>query len=350
MKALVFNGPRDIRYESFADPELLTHNSVILKVTKCSICGSDLHMYHGETLGGAPYTADTPKFCTGHEFIGEVVEAGKDVRTFKVGDKALAAGGAGCGKCVACLTGGPMKCANVHVFGIGPELQGGQAEYVCVPNADTVMLNTQGELSDEHALLLTDAMTTAYFGVTRADIKPGGNVVVVGLGPIGLIGVELALLLGAARVFALDPVASRRAMAEKLGAVAFDPTNDGVAHVLEATNGRGAESVFEASGASAAIASVLPLTAWGGTASFIGIPQPRDQLSMRLIMMKNITVRGGICQVTQTWPQLMPLLQQGRLKTAGLFSHHFKLSEGAEAFRLFDSRDEGVIKIMVDVD
>ena len=349
MKALVFNGPRDIRYETFADPELLTPNSVIMKVTRCSICGSDLHMYHGETLGGAPYTADTPKFCTGHEFMGEIVEAGRDVRTFRVGDTALAAGGSGCGKCVACVTGGAMKCANVHVFGIGPELQGGQAEYVCVPNADAVMLNAEG-LSDEHTLLLTDAMTTAYFGITRADVKPGGSVIVVGLGPIGLIGVELAFLLGAAQVFALDPVASRRAMAEKLGAVSLDPADEGAARIIDATHGRGADSVFEASGASAAISSVLPLTAWGGTASFIGIPQPRDHLSMRLIMMKNITVRGGICQVTQTWPHLLPLLRQGRLKTAGLFSHQFDLKDGAEAFRLFDSRDDGVIKIMIDVE
>ncbi len=350
MKALVFHGPRDIRYETYPDPELRSPNSAILKVSKCSICGSDLHMYHGDTIGKTEYGADSPTFCTGHEFIGEVVETGRDVHTFKAGDQVLSAGGTGCGQCAACLTGKPLKCRVSTAFGIGPSLQGGQAEYVCIPNADTTLLATEGAFSDEQALLLTDAMTTAYFGITRSDVQPGGTVAVVGLGPIGLIGVELAFILGASEVFAIDPVKSRRDMAEKLGAIALDPNEDAVAKVLEQTQGAGAQSVFEASGASGAIAAVLPLTARGGTASFIGIPQPQDMLSMQLIMFKNITVRGGICQVQETWPHLVPLVRQGRIKTPDMFSHSFKLSEGADAYKLFDSRDEGVIKIAIEVD
>ncbi len=349
MKALVFHGPRDIRYETFADPELRTPNSAILKVSKCSICGSDLHMYHGDTIGKTEYGEDSPTFCTGHEFIGEVVETGADVHTFKTGDKVLSAGGTGCGNCPACLVGKPLKCRVSTAFGIGPSLNGGQAEYVCIPNADTTLLATEGAFTDEQALLLTDAMTTAYFGLTRSDVQPGGTVAVVGLGPIGLIGVELAFILGASQVFAIDPVAARRDMAAKLGAIALNPAEDAIAKVLEHTKGAGAQSVFEASGASGAIASVLPLTARGGTASFIGIPQPSDALSMPLIMFKNITVRGGICQVQETWPHLVPLVQQGRITAPDLFSHSFNLSEGAEAYRLFDSRDEGVIKISIDV-
>lgn len=349
MKALVFHGPRDIRYETYADPKLRSPNSAIIKVRKCSICGSDLHMYHGDMIGKTEYGADSPTFCTGHEFIGEVVETGPDVHTFKVGDQVLSAGGTGCGNCPACLTGKPLKCRHSTAFGIGPSLQGGQAEYVCIPNADTTLLATEGAFSDEQALLLTDAMTTAYFGITRSDVQPGGTVAVVGLGPIGLIGVELAFLLGAARVWALDPVVSRRAMAEKLGATALDPGDGAIARILDATGGQGVQSVFEASGASGAIAATLPITARGGTASFIGIPQPTDSLSMQLIMFKNITVRGGICQVQETWPHLVPLVQQGRITTPDMFSHRFDLADGAEAYRLFDSRDEGVIKIAIDV-
>lgn len=348
MKALVFHGPRDIRYEHFADPELRSRNSAILKVSACSICGSDLHMYHGAAIGSRNYGEDAPTFCTGHEFIGEVVEAGPDVHAFRVGDRVLSAGGTGCGSCATCLAGDPLQCRAATAFGIGPSLGGGQAELVCVPNADRTLYPAEG-LSEEQALLLTDAMATAYFGLTRAEPRPGGTVAVVGLGPIGILGVELAFALGAARVFAIDPVPARRAMAEKLGAVALAPGPELVPTIREATGGRGVDSVFEASGASGAIASVLPLTAHGGNASFIGLPQPADTLSLQQILFKNITVRGGICNVQATWPHLVPLVQQGRIRGAGLFSHDFALSEGSEAFRLFDSRDDGVVKIRIAV-
>ncbi len=348
MQALVFNGPRDIRYESYADPELRSDNSVILKVESCSICGSDLHMYHGAHIGNTEYSADISKFCVGHEFIGEIVEAGGDVHGFKVGDKVLAAGGTGCGHCSACRTGNAASCRKATAFGLSTELQGGQAEYVNVPNADATLFSTDG-LTTEQALLLTDGMATAYFGLMRADPKPGGSVAVVGLGPIGLIGVELALLLGASQVIAIDPVPARRAMAEKLGATAFTPGPELHAKVMEATGGRGAQSVFEASGAKGAINAVLPLTARGGNASFVGIPEPDDVLPLPLIMFKNITVRGGICDVTNMWPHLVPLVQSGRMKADGLFSHQFNLSEGAEAYKLFDSRDDGVLKLRIDV-
>ena len=193
-------------------------------------------------------------------------------------------------------------------------------------------------------------MATAYFGLIRAEPKPGGSVAVVGLGPIGLIGVELAYLLGASKVFAIDPVESRRQMAEKLGATALAPGPDLVPQVREMTDGRGAQSVFEASGASGAIASTLPLVAPRGNVSFVGIPEPTDTLSLPLIMFKHVTVRGGICDVPNMWQHLVPMLRQGRLKAEGLFSHDFKLSEGAEAYSLFDSRDDGVIKIRIEVD
>ena len=346
MKALVFHGPRDIRCESYADPELATPNSAILKVEACSICGSDLHMYHGAHIGSTQYGADSPAFCCGHEFIGEVVEAGPEVHGFRIGDKVLAAGGTGCGECPVCLTGDPIRCIKATAFGIGPELQGGQAQFVNVPNADRTLFSTDGLTSDQ-ALLLTDAAATAYFGLTRADPQPGGSVAVVGLGPIGLIGVELAFLLGAAQVFAIDPVASRREMAETLGATALAPDADMPGRIMEATDGAGVQSVFEASGASGAIASVLPLVARRGTCSFIGIPEPTDALPLPLIMFKNVTVRGGICDVTAMWPHLVPLIRTGRLKAEGLFSHDFTLDEGPEAYRLFDSRDKGVIKMRI---
>jgi alcohol dehydrogenase len=350
MKGLVFNGPRDIRYESFKDPELASDNAVILKVRKCSICGSDLHIYHGEQVMTTRYAEGVEKFCVGHEFIGEVAEVGPDVHGLKVGDRVLSSAGTGCGNCVACRTGRPFQCAKgARAFGLGSELGGGQAEYVCIPNADMTLLHVPDGVSEEQAVLLTDAMATAYFGVRNADVKAGSLVAVVGLGPIGLIAVELALLLGASRVFAIDPVASRRAHAAALGAEVFDADAGTREEIFARTGGRGAQSVVEASGARSAVELALSLVAGGGTLSVIGVPQPDVSLTMMPIFYRNLTVRSGNCPVPYMWPELIPLLQQQRLTAAGLFTHTLPLADGAEAYRLFDSRQDDVVKIMIDV-
>ena len=349
MKALVYNGPRDIRFESFKDPELASRNSTIVKVKSCSICGSDLHIYHGDHIGSVDYGTSVKKFCVGHEFIGEVVEAGPDVHGLRVGDQVLAAGGAGCGKCEHCMSGRSQKCRAVTAFGLSAAMNGGQAEFVNVPNADSTLMPIPDGISDEQAVLLTDAAATAYFGITNADVQPGSTVAIVGLGPIGLIGVELAFILGASKVFAIDPIEERRARATALGAVSFAPGKEAVAQIKDQTEGAGAHSVFEASGVRAAVDTAVSLVRPNGTLSFIGLPQPDVTLPLMLLLYKNITVRAGVAPVPLFWQHLVPLMQQGRLKTTGLFTHSLNLSEGAEAYDLFDKHKDGVVKVMLNV-
>lgn len=348
MKALVFNGPRDIRFEDFKDPERTIDNAVIMQVEKCSICGSDLHIYHGDHIGERNYDDDQHKFCVGHEFIGEVVEIGPDVHNLKVGDKVLAAGGTGCGKCTLCLTGQPGKCSKSTAFGLSDEMNGGQAEFVQIPNADNTLMRIPDGVSDEQAVLLTDALATASFGINNTGLEPGQSLVVVGLGPIGLLGIELAFLRGASQVFAIDPITARRAHAEKLGAVAFAPGAEAIGAIVEATKG-GVNCVFEASGASSAVASTLPLVRRGGALSFIGLPQPDVALPLNHILYKGVTVKAGVAPVPDLWAPLIPLLQTGRLKAAGLFSHEMDLADGTQAYQIFDAREESVIKIMMNV-
>jgi len=350
MKALVFNSPRDIRYETYDDPVIRTSNGAIVKVAMCSICGSDLHMYHGDTIGRMDYSAGGHRFCTGHEFIGEVVEVGPHAHTLKVGDKVLAQGGTGCGSCMSCLSGQSNKCSKATAFGISPELEGGQAEFVFIPNADFTLMKTEGALSDEHAILLTDAMATAYFGLTRADIKPGGSIAIIGLGPIGLLAVELAFVMGASQVIAVDPVAKRRAVAEKLGAVTFKPGKELRAKVRDVTNGEMVGSLLEASGAPKATESILSIIGYGGTVSCIGLPRREAAVSLFKMLNFNLTVRAGVCPVSEMWPALVPLITSGRVKGEGIFTHSFDLSDGAEAYRQFDAREDGLIKVMIKVD
>lgn len=348
MKALVFNGPRDVRYENYPDPKLRSDNSVILKVNQCSICGSDLHMYHGDNIGSANYGAEVNRFCVGHEFTGEVVECGSAVHNFTVGNKVLAAGGTGCGLCKACLTGNIGGCAKVTAFGLSNQLNGGQAQYVCVPNADLTLNAIPDGVSDEQAILLTDGMATAYFGLTRTGLQPGDAVAVVGLGPIGLIGVELAGILGASTVYAIDPVAERRDKAASLGAIALSPET-AAQQIKEDTRGKGIPRVFEASGAKPAVDLAITIAGRRSTVSCIGLPQPDVVVPMNIVLFKDITIRAGVADVTKQWSHLIPLLQTGRLKAEGLFSHQMGLSEGTEAFRMFDAREDGVIKIMLNV-
>lgn len=351
MKALVFNGPRDIRYEDFKDPELTIDNGVILNVEKCSICGSDLHIYHGDQIGdkkGADYKGSVEKFCVGHEFTGEVVEVGSDVHGLKVGDHVLSAAGSGCGQCAVCRSGRSMYCKRATAFGLSGALNGGQAEYVQIPNADQSLMVIPDGVSDDQAVLLTDAMATAAFGIKNTGLQSGQSIAIVGLGPIGLIGVELALLRGASQVFAIDPVEGRRDHAERLGATVFAPGSEAAGRIIELSKG-GVNCVFEASGAKAAVDSVLPLVRAGGTVSFVGLPQPGIVLPLNQILFKGVTVRAGIAPVPQMWSGLIPLLQHGRLKVDGLFSHRMDLSDGAEAYRIFDARDDNVVKIVMDI-
>tara|TARA_R110000787_G_scaffold286434_1_gene404945 strand:+ start:2298 stop:3347 length:1050 start_codon:yes stop_codon:yes gene_type:complete len=349
VKALVFNNPRDVRYESFDDPERTTSNGAIVNVKQCSICGSDLHIYHGDHIGSNDYGSGVEKFCVGHEFTGEVVDVGPDVRGIKVGDKVLASGGAGCGNCEACQTGNSSKCQLASAFGLSNALNGGQAEFVHVPNADATLMRIPEGVSEDQAILLTDAAATAYFGTSNADIKPGRTVAVVGLGPIGLIGIELAFIMGAAEVFAIDPVEERRTRATALGATTFAPGDAAHAAIAEATKGAGVTSVFEASGVKAAVDSAVGLVARGGTLSFIGLPQPNVVLPMMALLYKNITVRAGVAPVPQLWAPLVPLFQQGRLKADNLFTHRMPLSKGADAYEMFDAKADGVVKIMMTV-
>ena len=348
MKALVFHGTRDIRFEEYPDPSLTFDHAVILRVSHCSICGSDLHIYHGDKIGKTDYSAGVEPFCVGHEFIGEVVDKGTEVHRFSVGDRVIAAGGSGCGECSACISR-VGRCAKSTAFGLSTRLQGGQAEFVQVPNADLTLMKIPDGVSDDQAILLTDALATAHFGVGRADVSPGSHVAIVGLGPIGLLGVELAFTRGAAVVFAIDPVETRRRHAESLGAIALAP-DDAREHIRHHTKGSSCDSIFEASGARAAIGLVPSLARHGATASFIGLPQGDTAIPMRDIIYRNLTVRAGIANVVAQWADLVPLLQNGRIKGEGIFTHRMNLSDGAEGYRMFDAREEGVMKIMFELD
>ncbi len=339
----MLEGPRDVRLEEVPDPVLPGPEGVIVTVERAAICGSDLHLYHDAPTGIGIHL--------GHEAIGTVAEAGPHVRGLAPGDRVLVSGVIGCGVCGPCLAGQPNVCLadQAAAFGTMPGLPGGQAEAMAVPFADVFALRIPEGVSDEDALLLTDILPTGYVGALRASIRPGATVAVVGLGPVGIMALQCAALFGPARILAVDQVPERLARAERLGAEPLDArVAPGAAQVMDATGGRGADSVIEAVGADATVLDALSCAAPGGTVSIVGVnlnfalPFP-----MGLVFLKSLTVRAVFAPVPGTWPSLVPLLQSGRLALGDTFTHRMELGRVAEAYELFDSRADGVLKVLL---
>lgn len=335
MRSVIATGTGQISVETVPDPVLTGAGDALVRVQSAAICGSDLHFYDG----------DLPFFpvALGHEVIGEVVEVGADVRRFRAGDRVLVASVASCGDCVGCANGDPVTCVQgPKVFGSG-ELGGGQSDLLAVPAADFQLLRIPDGVDDEAALLLTDNLGTGWAGAQRADIPPGGTVVVLGLGAVGQCAVRSALFQGAGQVLAFDPVAGRRELAAKHGAVSVDgPLLD---TVMEATGGRGADAVIDAVAIDATLDDAFAAVRPGGTVSLIGIhdmnPYPLGAL---MGVYRSITLRMTTAPVHRTWTDLVPLVQHGRLDTSGIFTHTFDLEDAAAAYTAVSARGSDCLK------
>jgi threonine dehydrogenase-like Zn-dependent dehydrogenase len=343
MRATVLNGPRDVSLETVPDPVLPGPEGIVVTVERTAICGSDLHLFHDAPTGSG--------IRLGHEAIGTVAEVGAHVRNVARGDRVLVSGVIGCGTCGPCLAGQPNICLNdkAAAFGTIPDLPGGQAEAMAVPFADLFALRIPENVADEEAVLLTDILPTGYLGALRASIRPGATVAVIGLGPVGIMALQCAALFGPARILAVDQVPERLKRAERLGAEPIDASSvPGAAQVMEATGGRGADSVIEAVGADATVLDAVSCAAAGGTVSIVGVnlslalPFP-----MGLVFLKSLTLRTIFAPIPGTWPALVPLVQAGRLQLVDTFTHRMPLSQVGEAYDLFDSRRDGVLKVLL---
>lgn len=343
MKALRYYGARDVRYEGMDDPVPQSDRDAVVKVTACSICGSDLHIYHGHGF------SEDVGFCVGHEAVGEVVEVGRAVSRVKVGDKVMLPAAVGCGGCRSCLAGNVANCEfNLGAcYGLSARLQGSQAEAVRVPAADMNAVKVPDGVSMDQALMMTDALATAWYGARRADIRPGSSVAVIGLGPIGLMAVESAFVMGAHVVYAIDPIAERRAMTAHTGAITLHP-DEALERIKQDTHGNKLECVVEVVGSDATVELALRLVGRRGTVSVIGVQQSRRfPFPLERAFAAGLTFRAGTCSVPEELSALFPLVQSGRLQPERYISHRLPLSEGAEAYRLFEAREAGALKMVL---
>ncbi|SOJ55484.1 putative zinc-binding alcohol dehydrogenase [Mycobacterium simulans] len=339
MRTVVIDGPGNIRVETRPDPALPGPDGVIVAVTAAGICGSDLHFYEGEY----PLAESV---ALGHEAVGTVVEAGPQVSTVNVGDLVMVSSVAGCGACAGCATQDPVMCfSGLRIFGSGA-LGGAQADLLAVPAADFQVLKIPVGINTEQALLLTDNLATGWAAAQRADIPFGGTVAVFGLGAVGLCALRSAFMHGAATVFAVDKVDGRRQRAADWGATPVAPA--AAEAILAATGGRGADSVIDAVATDASLTDALNAVRPGGTVSVVGVhdlkPFPLPALSC---LMRSITLRMTTAPVQRTWPELIPLLQSGRLDVDGIFTTTLPLDEAAKGYATAGSRSGDDVKILL---
>ncbi|MBV9486326.1 MAG: alcohol dehydrogenase catalytic domain-containing protein [Frankiaceae bacterium] len=337
MRQVMINTDRTVVVVEAADPVPPGPGGAVVTVDATSICGSDLHFYDGDLPLIAPLSI-------GHEFVGTVAAIGAEVRTIKVGDRVMCSCLAGCGQCDGCLAGDPATCASgVEVFGSGV-LQGGQATSVAVPGADFQLRALPDSIDDDAALLLTDNLCTGWTGAKRANVPPGGTVVVLGLGAVGMCAVRSAVAQGAGQVLAADPVAGRRAMAAASGATPIEgPT---IPAVMDATGGRGAHAVIDAVALDTTLDDAFGAVRAGGTVSVIGVhdlnPYPVPMLTA---LFRSITLTMNTAAVHQSWKELIPLVESGAIRTDGIVTHRFPLDAAAAAYALAAERRGDCLKV-----
>lgn len=346
MKALTFHGRETIRYEEIPEPEMESAGDVIVRVEACSICGSDLHPYHERERG-------LDHGCAmGHEFTGEVVKAGTDVKNLQVGDYVVSPFTVSCGHCFYCQRGLSSRCEHSQLFGWraqGRGLHGGQAEYVRVPLADGTLVKRPDGMQDETAILLGDILATGYFCAKQSIIDPEGVQVVVGCGPVGLMAIWAARRMGAQRIYAIDSVDHRLAWARKWGATPVNYVReDPLAIIRDATEGRGADQVLEVVGLEAAVRSAFELVRPGGTLSAVGVCtgihlpfSPVESYD------RNLTYRIGRCPARSLLTDVLEWAQEDADQLATLFTHHLPLEEGVEAYRMFDQKSDQCMKVLL---
>ncbi len=336
MKAVTFHGAGDVRVEDRPRPELIAPTDAIVAIAASGICGSDLHIYHGRVK-------IEPGFTIGHEFVGTVLAAGDAVTRVKPGDRVLGCFHTACGTCFYCLRGVYHKCDAMRTFGHGAllgSLQGTQAEQALVPMADLTLRPVPDSVPDDVALFAGDVMGTGYHAVTEGGVQPGDTVAVLGLGPVGLCAVQVAMAAGAAAVFAIDTVPQRLAMARQFGATPVHLTEEKPRDVVRAaTGGRGVDAAIDAVGHFSALDLGFRLAGKAGTVVALGVYAEPGEINMGLVWLKALTLKTGQANVIGHVDRVLAMLATGRLDPRPLVTHHMTLEDAPEAYALYDRRE-----------
>ncbi len=373
MKAVCYEGMKNVKVKEVDDPRIQADDDVIIKVTSTAICGSDLHLIHG-------MIPNMPKgFILGHETMGVVVEAGGGVHKVKKGDRVVIPFPVACGHCWYCEHGLWSQCDNSNpngeaggIFGYSDTFggyDGGQAELLRVPYANVGPTVVPEELTDEQVLFLTDILPTSYWGVENGGVKSGDTVVILGCGPVGLLTAKWAAFKGAERIIAVDCVGYRLNHAktygietvnfedhENTGEYLKDITHGGADVVIDCVGMDGKMTAFETvetllklqGGSKSAIEIASQAVRKGGTVQFIGVYGARyNMFPFGDFFARNITMKMGQCPAQQYVPHIMDLIKRGKFDATDIITHRLDLANGSYAYQIFDNKEDNCIKVIL---
>lgn len=374
MKAIVYEGIRDVEVKQVKDPTIQKSDDIIVKVTSTAICGSDLHLVHG-------FIPNLPKgFVLGHETMGIVEEVGKDVTKVKKGDRVIVPFPVSCGHCWYCEHDLWSQCDNSNPNGETGGLlgysntfggyDGGQAQYLRVPYANVGPTIIPEELTDEQVLFLTDILPTSLWGVDIAEVKPNDTVVVLGSGPVGLLAQKWAIYKGARRVIAVDRVGYRLEHARKYNQVEtinFEDYDNTGEYIKEITGG-GADAVVDCvgmdgkmstiekiesalklqGGSKSAIEIASQAIRKGGTVALVGVYGSKyNAFPLGDFFSRNITLRMGQCPAHTYVDPILELIKEGKFDATDIITHRLSIDEGKHAYGIFDAKEDNCIKVVL---
>ncbi len=342
MMALVYHGPEHISLDEVPIPRIIEDDDAILRVTTTTICGTDLHIWHG----GMP-EIESPRVI-GHECCGEIVEVGPAVRNVKVGDRCALSCITQCGECFYCLQGLYSHCDTGGWF-FGNTIDGCQAEYLRVPHANFGCHIIPDGLSDEDVLFVGDILSTGYFGAENAEIQPGETVLVSGCGAVGICSMACARLWGPSKVIAVDIIQERLDFAVENGYadIGLNPkTCDLPAEIKKLTHGRGADRCIEAVGSAPTFQTALDNVRPGGSVSVTGVFEKPFELAMNELWIKNIKISMGLVNANRI-PYLIDLIQAGKISTKPLITHRAPLNDILKGYDVFGNKKDNCIKWIV---
>ena len=330
MKALVYQGPGQKALEERPKPTISNPTDAIVKVTKTTICGTDLHILKGDVA-----TCE-PGRILGHEGVGVVEEAGGGVATFKAGDRVLISCITACGRCDYCRKGMYSHCTTGGWI-LGNSIDGTQAEFVRIPYADTSLYHIPDGADEEALVMLSDILPTGFeCGVLNGKVQPGSTLAIVGAGPIGLAALLTAQFYSPSVIIMIDLDDNRLEVSKRFGATATVNSSDGKAaeQVKRLTGGLGVDTAIEAVGIPATFNLCEDMVAPGGTIANIGVHGVKVDLHLERLWSHNVTITTRLVDTVST-PMLLKTVQSKRIDPMQLITHHFKLDQIIEAYDTF---------------
>lgn len=344
MKAVVYRKKGVFSLEERPRPELKEPGDALVRVTLASICTSDLHIKNG----AVPRAVEG--VTVGHEMVGEVVETGGAVKRFAPGDRVAVNVETFCGSCFYCRRGFVNNCTDPQGgWALGCRIDGGQAGYVRIPYAEQGLTHIPSGVSDEQALLTGDVLATGYWSAQIADIPKGGTVAVIGAGPVGLCAMMCAKLYSPSHIAAVDINEKRLALAKQEGwaDITVNPLNLDAGDILRSlTEGRGADCVIEAAGGKETFQTAWQLARPNATVVAAALYEEPQVLPLPDMYGKNLTFKTGGVDANAC-DEILRLIKEGKLDTTKLITHTYPLERAMEAYELFESGKDNVIKVAV---